>query len=139
MAELKTKAGDESFAAWLERQPEAKREDLRTLAATMEAATGEGPVVWGGKMVGFGRYRYAYASGRTGEWFVVGFAPRSDGLTLYLVSGFVGQEDLLARLGRHRTGECCLYVRRLSDLDGEALGELVARAVAAKEPERVRG
>lgn len=138
MAELKTKPGTMPVEAWMAALPEARRDDFRELSEMMTQATGEAPVVWGTKMLGFGRYRYTYASGRTGEWFVVGFAPRADGITLYLLSGLEAQADLLANLGRHRIGGSCLYVRRMADLDRGVLRQMLERAVAAKEPERVR-
>jgi hypothetical protein len=96
----------------------------------MRRATGAKPVLWGGWMVGFGTYHYRYASGREGDWFKVGFASGSRGLTVYLLSGMADDDDLLARLGRHRRTDVCLYVRRLDDVDLEVLDELITRSVA---------
>ncbi len=100
----------------------------------MQAATGEPPRLWG-KMVGFGRYRYRYASGHSGESFLVGFAPRPAEFSIYLMCDLAPAEQeqrdgLLARLGKHRMGKACLYVKRLSDIDLGVLRELIASAVA---------
>ncbi len=136
MAELKTKPSDDDVAAFIAAIPdETQRQDAATLAALMERATGSPPALWGGKMVGFGSYHYHYASGREGDWFVVGFAPRSRNLTLYIMNGFDGYTELLGRLGKHSTGKSCLYVKGLADLDLDVLTELVNRSVAAvREP-----
>jgi hypothetical protein len=85
--------------------------------------------MWGTSIVGFGTYRYRYASGREGDWPVTGFSPRARNLTVYVMSGFGGHEDLLARLGRHSTGMSCLYLDRLADVDLAVLEELVRRGV----------
>ena len=108
---------------------EGRREDCRALAGLMARATGAPAAMWGASIVGFGRYRYRYASGREGEWFLAGFAPRKNDLTLYLMSGFDGYEPLLARLGRHKTGKSCLYIKRLADVDPAVLEELVTASV----------
>jgi hypothetical protein len=85
--------------------------------------------MWGPSMVGFGKYRYRYESGREGEWFLTGFSPRKGALTLYLMAGFDGYEDLMARLGKYKTGKSCLYVKRLADLDLAVLRELITESV----------
>ena len=132
MAELKTKPSDEDVHAFIARIPdEAQRADAATLTELMQRVTGSRPTLWGGKIVGFGSYRYTYASGRQGDWFVIGFAPRSKNLTLYLISGFDEYPELLERLGKHSTGKSCLYVKRLADLDMAALTELLERSTAA--------
>ena len=96
----------------------------------MTELAGEPPALWGTSMVGFGSYSYTYASGRSGEWFAVGFAPRKQALTLYLMDGFGDYEELLARLGPHKTGKSCLHVKRLDDVDEAVLRELIARSLA---------
>jgi len=73
--------------------------------------------------VGFGNYHYCYGSGREGDWFVVGLSPRKANLTLYLVSGLDGHEELLKRLGKHKTGKGCLYIKKLDDIDLPTLKE----------------
>jgi hypothetical protein len=86
--------------------------------------------MWGPSIVGFDRYHYRYASGHEGESCVVGFSPRKGDLSIYLLGGFEGREELLAALGRHRIGKACLYVRRLADVDLAVLERLVALSVA---------
>jgi hypothetical protein len=111
-------------------EDEVRRADCRSLLGVMRDITGEEPQLWGSSMVGFGTYHYRYASGREGDYFKVGFSPRKANLTLYLMSGMVGYDDLLARLGPHKTGKSCIYVKRLDDLDREVLAELIERSVA---------
>ena len=131
MAEAKTQPTKVPFKRFLETVDEARRDDCRRLADMMQAATGAPPVIWGDSLVGFGQYRYVYASGRTGDWPVVGFSPRKSDLTLYLTSGFEGSEAILARLGKHKASKACLYIKRLSDVDEDALQELIATNVEA--------
>ena len=131
MAELKTKQTTASVDDFVSSIADAqRRDDCRALAALMQEVTQSPPSMWGESMVGFGRYRYTYASGRTGEWFVVGFAPRKQDLTLYIMGGFDQSEALLSRLGKHKTGKACLYIKRLADVDRVVLLELVAQSVA---------
>jgi hypothetical protein len=95
----------------------------------MERVTKARPKMWGGSMVGYGKYRYKYASGREGEWFTAGFSPRVQSLTLYIMSGFREYNALMKRLGKHKTGKSCLYVKRLEDVDLNVLEELIERSV----------
>jgi hypothetical protein len=95
----------------------------------MRKVTRAEPRMWGSGMVGFGEYHYRYASGREGDWFKVGFAPRTTRTTVYLMSGFAGYDDLLARLGTHSTGKSCLYLKRLSDVDLDVLTSLIRESV----------
>ncbi|HEX5534296.1 MAG TPA: DUF1801 domain-containing protein [Actinomycetales bacterium] len=130
MAQLKTQVTDESVDDFLDSiEPPDRREDARAVCALMRHVTGHEPRMWGAAMVGFGLYSYAYASGRRGEWFEVGFSPRKQNLTLYLSGGFERYEDLLARLGKHSTGKACLYVKRLANVDIDVLRELVQASV----------
>ena len=108
---------------------EARARDCRELVRLMRTATGETPRMWGPGIVGFGEYHYKYDSGREGDSFIIGFSPRKSELALYFVNGFATSADLLARLGRHKTGKSCLYVKRLDDLDRGALTELIERSV----------
>jgi hypothetical protein len=130
MAELKTRQTAASVDDFLRQiAGEERREDCRALVRLMSRVTGEPPRMWGPGMVGFGRYHYKYASGREGDWFLTGFAPRKLDLTLYIMAGFDRYGSLMARLGKHRTGKSCLYVKRLSDLDSDVLDELVTASV----------
>jgi hypothetical protein len=110
---------------------EARRKDCARLIALMKHATGEPPVLWGGSIVGFGSYLARYASGKSLDWPLVAFAARGTGLVLYVMPGFAGSKTLLQRLGPHRTGKSCLYVKRLADLDLEVLAALLEGSVQA--------
>lgn len=133
MAELKTKPTGADVTAFLNGvADEQKRRDCFTLVEMMRAATGAEPKMWGDAIVGFGTEHYRYASGREGDWPLIGFSPRKQNLTLYLMYGFEQHGDLLAKLGKHTTGKACLYVKRLSDVDMPTLRELVNLAVAER-------
>ena len=140
MAELKTKETRASVSAFLAaiEDPE-QRADARRIARLMREATGCRARLWGTSIVGFDRYHFRYASGREGDWPIVGFSPRKRELSVYLMSGFGGQAKRLARLGRHRKGKSCLYIRRLSDVDPDVLRELVVASVAAMRRKYPRG
>jgi hypothetical protein len=126
MAELKTQPNDRSVEEFLSGVADVrKRQDCFTLLALMQEVTGQAPRMWGDSMVGFGAYHYTYASGREGDWFVTGFSPRKQNLTLYIMAGFDQYDELMQRLGKHTTGKSCLYVKRLSDIDLSVLRELV--------------
>jgi len=126
MAGLKTKPTRESVSKFIRAIPDERlREDCQLLTTLMGEATGARPKMWGPSMVGFGCYHYKYASGREGDWFLTGFSPRKANLTLYIMSGFDEVEDLLAKLGKHKTGKSCLYVRSLEDLDLAVLKRLI--------------
>ena len=130
MAELKTKPNDQSVEAFLNAIPdEKKRQDCFTLLEIMRQVTQAEPVMWGDSIIGFGSYHYCYESGRQGDWFLTGFSPRVQNLTLYIMSGFDQYDALLAKLGKHTTGKACLYVKRLEDIDLPTLKELVRQSV----------
>jgi hypothetical protein len=132
MAENKTRATGADVGAFVDSVPDPqRREDARALCAVMERATGEPPRMWGPSIVGFGRYRYRYESGREGEAPPVGFSPRARELVLYLAAHSERTEALLARLGRHKGGKSCIYVKRLADLDEAVLEDLVADSYKA--------
>ncbi|MBD0322889.1 MAG: DUF1801 domain-containing protein [Aldersonia sp.] len=107
------------------------RADCMRLVTMMNAATGEPPVMWGSSMVGFGARHYQYASGHEGDTFLIGFAPRSKAITLYLTLNFGEHTETLARLGKHKLGKGCLYLTRLDDVDEKALAQLVTDSMAA--------
>lgn len=108
---------------------ERKKADSFTLLELMKSVTGEEPMMWGDSIIGFGRYHYRYKSGREGEWFLTGFSPRVQNLTLYIMSGFDEYEQLLDRLGKYRTGKSCLYINKLSDVDMTVLEKLIHLSV----------
>ena len=113
----------------------ARRADSHRLIEMMSAVSGEKPVLWG-TMIGFGSYHYTYASGHAGDAFLIGFAPRKAEFSIYLMGTYLPAEmarrdALLARLGKHRMGKACLYVKRLDDIDMDVLRELAGNSVAA--------
>ena len=131
MAELKTKPTGQDVEQFLNAIPdERQRRESFTLLELMRGATGEEPRMWGSSIVGFGSLQYSYASGRSGDWFVTGFSPRKQNLTLYISGGFARHEALLEQLGKHSLGKGCLYIKRLEDVDMAALDELVRRTLA---------
>lgn len=126
MTENKTKESDASVDAFLDAvENDERRGDCKTLLNLMAEVTGSEPRMWGTSLVGFGRYHYRYASGREGDWFITGFSPRKKALTLYIMPGFDGYDELMGRLGKHTSGKACIYVRRLDDIDLAVLKEVV--------------
>lgn len=131
MAELKTKVNEASVLEFLENVPdEKKRQDSLAVLEMMREVTGEEAKMWGTSIVGFGSYHYKYESGREGDMPLVGFSPRKQNLTLYIMPGFDRYEELMAKLGKHTTGKSCLYVKRLADVDRAVLRELVGQSYA---------
>ncbi len=130
MSELKTKPNDGSVAAYLNSiEHDRKRADSWKILELMQEVTGAEPKMWGDSIVGFGNYRYKYASGREGDWFLTGFAPRKQNLTLYIMAGFDQYDELLEKLGKHKTGKSCLYINKLADIDLDVLENLVHQSV----------
>ena len=130
-SELKTQPTDASVADFLAGvEPASRRTDAQTLATLLAEVTGETPVMWGTSIVGFGRYTYVNTTKKPADWPIIGFSPRKANLTVYIMPGFDGYEDLLARLGKHKTSVSCLYLNRLSDIDLEVLREMATRSVA---------
>ena len=130
MAELKTKRTDDDVAAFIASiEDDTTRADSEQLVELLAEVTGDSAAMWGKSIVGFGAYHYVYESGREGDWFKVGFSPRKQSLTLYLMSGFEQYGQLLERLGKHTTGKSCLYVKRLADIDMDVLTELATKSV----------
>lgn len=120
-----------AFADYLAAQPEARADDCRALAALMQRVSGHPPKMWG-RMVGFGHHHYVYDSGREGDIFEIGFASGAGGkgdISLYLNATGAERAALLARLGKHREGKGCVYIKRLSDVDAGVLAELCEAAL----------
>lgn len=138
MPALKTQKNDASVEAFLESvDPEKRREDSKVILKMMREVTGDEPSMWGASIIGFGSYRYKYADGRENAWFQTGFSPRKQNLTLYIMPGFDRYKELLARLGKYKTGKSCLYINKLEDVDFDVLRELVKESVkvmAASNP-----
>jgi Domain of unknown function (DU1801) len=118
-----------SVAVFLAAVPDRqRREDAQRLCVMMQEITGEPPVLWGTSIIGFGIYHYRYASGHEGDAPLAGFSPRRQRLAIYLLGGFADRyQPVLARLGPHETGKGCLYLKRLDDVDHDALRELIDR------------
>ena len=124
---VKTGASVDEFMAAVENK--RRREDGLALLEMMKNVTGLEPEMWGPSIIGFGSYHYRYDSGREGDMPLTGFSPRSRSLSLYFMSGFDNYEELLGKLGKHRTGASCLYINKLADVDMDVLRELVAQSV----------
>jgi hypothetical protein len=127
MAELKTKATNASVDKFLaDVKDEQRRQDCLTVAKMMQQATKAEPKMWGPSIVGFGAMTYRYATGRELEWFRIGFSPRKDSLTLYIMPGVESYPQHLAKLGKYTTGKSCLYIKKLADVDQAVLKKLIA-------------
>ena len=130
MAELKTQQNDQSVEEFLNQvADEKRRRDSFAIVQLMAEVTGKEPKMWGSSMVGFGSYHYCYASGREGDWPLTAFSPRKQDLTLYIMAGFERYGELLNRLGKHKVGKACLYIKRIEDIDLSTLKELIERSV----------
>ena len=132
MAELKTKENDLDVEDFLNAiANENKRKDSFALAKLIKKVTGYKPKMWGTSIVGFGSYHYKYASGHEGDAALIGFSPRKQSFTLYLMCGFHGQGELMKKLGKHKTGKGCLYINNLRDIDTGVLSELIKISMEA--------
>ncbi|MBT8099096.1 MAG: DUF1801 domain-containing protein [Gammaproteobacteria bacterium] len=130
MAEAKTKQNNASVSGFLGKiGDKQQRADAKKLAAMMRAATGSRAKMWGSAIIGFGSYHYKYASGREGDWPIVGFSPRKANLSVYIMPGFSKFDALMSKLGKYKTGKSCLYIRRLSDVDEKILQRLINESV----------
>ena len=128
--ELKTKVNDASVTKYIEGvADEQKRNDSFEILKLMKQVTKVEPKMWGASIIGFGSYHYKGASGREGDWFLTGFSPRKQALTVYLNHGFDAHKDLLKKLGKYKTGMGCLYINKLDDVDRKVLKELVTASV----------
>lgn len=138
MAELKTKETAESVSAFINKiADQSRREDCLAVIDIMRKVTKEEPKMWGTSIVGFGRYRYKYESGREGEWPITAFSPRKGDLTLYIMGGFDKFSDLMNSLGKYKTGKSCLYIKKLADVDVNVLKKLVTKSVNLKAGKRI--
>lgn len=130
MAELKTKKTKESVDKFLASvQDESTRQDCLAIAGIMKKISGTKPKMWGSSIVGFGDYRYKYASGREGDWFITGFSPRKGNISIYLMPGLEVFKDTLGNLGKHKEGKGCLYIKSLNDIDTNVLKTLIKNSL----------
>lgn len=125
MAEIKTKPTNADVIAFLKsRDDNEKIEDCLQLLQMMKEITNQEPVMWGDSIVGFDRYAYTNSRGEVNYWPMIGFSPRKQNLTLYIMTGFDRYEDVLKKLGKHSTGKGCLYIKKLKDVDKKILREI---------------
>jgi len=130
MAELKTKPNDGSVLDFLAKiEDESKRDDCYEIMNMMEEVSKDQPKMWGTSIIGYGTYRYKYASGREGEWMRIGFSPRKQNLTLYLMAGVERNEEILSRIGKYKNGKSCFYIKKLDDIDRDVLRELMVASL----------
>lgn len=126
MSENKTLPNNKSVISFLNSiDNEEKRKDAYTLLDLFKGITSERAVMWGESIIGFGSYHYRYDSGREGDMPMTGYSPRKLNFSIYIMTGFSKQEQLLAKLGPHKTGKSCLYIKRLSNIDLDVLSELI--------------
>ena len=130
MAENKTKPSAKSVPKFLEQIVDPVRKaDSIAVSLLMERLTGSKPKMWGDSIVGFGEYQYTYASGRKGDWFLAGFSPRKQYLTLYIMGFLESYKDILQNLGKFKHGKGCLYVKKLEDIDVKVLETLITNSI----------
>lgn len=124
-----TKVKVEDFLSAVEHP--TRKEDGFELLRIMKEITKEKPIIWGQSIVGFGSYHYKYATGREGDMPLVGFSPRKQRLSVYIMPGFEEYKDLLGKLGKHKTGKACLYINKLADVDISILKEIIKKSIEA--------
>lgn len=125
MAELKTKVNDASVTQFLDSMDESKRADSYKILEIMQKATKQEPRMWGSSIVGFGDYHYVSDSGREGDWFLAGFSPRKQNLTVYSPGAHWEQYEELPQLGKYTMGKGCLYIKKLDDVNLPMLRQLI--------------
>jgi len=130
MSQLKTRQNNSSVAAFIAGiEDRDKQKDCRVVMSLMREATGRRARMWGNSIVGFGSYHYRYKSGREGDWFVTGFSPRKQNLTIYIMPGFSKYDHVMKKLGKHKVAKSCLYIKSLADVDIKVLTQLIAQSV----------
>ncbi len=139
MSDVKTKKNEASVEGFLKSaENDKRREDSFVVLDLMKEVTGEKPTMWGTSIVGFGSYHYKGASGREGDWMKVGFSPRKQNMTLYIMDGFDSYDSLLQKLGKYKTGKSCLYINKLEDVDQTVLRKLVQQSFKSMSGESPR-
>ena len=131
MSEYKTRKNDSDVERCLSSvENTARKADGLALLEMMREITGDDGSMWGDSLVGFGQYDYTYASGQSGSWFAIGFSPRKQNTTVYIMPGFEEYTDLLEQLGKHKLGKSCLYINKLADVDLGVLKQLIQKSYA---------
>ncbi len=129
MAENKTKPTKDSATAFLNKIKDKQlRDDCFAILEMMQKVSNCEPVMWGSAIIGFGTYHYVYESGREGDTVVIGFSPRKQNISIYLMGGLNIVEDELSKLGKYKTGKGCLYIKSLSDVNAGVLKKILAKA-----------
>src|SRR3990170_3088161 len=130
MAQMKTRKTGQNVDNFLKKGVDvARRDDCYKIMQLMKDVTQNQPEMWGESIIGFGDYHYKYESGTEGDWFLIGFSPRKQNLTLYISAGFEKYGELLSKMGKYKTGKSCLYINKLSDINSEVLRELASESV----------
>ncbi len=134
MAEAKTKLTEQTVDSFLANVADDQvRADCYTIIKLMEKASGEPPKMWGPAIIGFGSYHFKYDSGREGDICTIGFSPRKGKITLYVLCGFQGQEQVLEKLGKHKAEGGCLYIKKLTDVNVDVLDGLIKQSFEFKK------
>jgi Domain of unknown function (DU1801) len=134
---IKTQKTERSVSEFLATVGEdARRQDCEAIVRIMERAVKAPPKMWGSSIIGFGDYSYQTANGKENDWFLSGFSPRKQDLTLYIMAGFDRYDALMAKLGKYKTGKSCLYIKRLADIDATILEDLIGASVARMKASR---
>ncbi len=133
MAANKTLRNDGDVVSFLNGiDNEQKRKDCFRIVELMEEISGSKPEMWGDSIVGFGNFRYKYSSGREGDWFLTGFSPRKQNITLYLMNDFSQFKEILDGMGKYKTAKSCLYIKKLADVDESRIRKLIELSVDNK-------
>ena len=129
MVELKTKENNASVKNFIGSvKDKEKRDDSFELLKIFQKITGKKPKMWGESIIGFGKIHYKYASGREGDWMATGFSPRKQNISLYILSGFKERDELLKKLGKHKTGRACLYIKNLKEINLSVLKKIIEKS-----------
>jgi len=129
MYELKTKINDKNVLDFLNNvENKRRKDDALVVLEIMSRLTKEEAKMWGDSIIGFGTYKYSNSTGKEFEWMKIGFSPRKQSLTLYIMNGYEHYVELLQRLGKHKLGKSCLYINKLDDIDLSVLEELISHS-----------
>ena len=130
MKQNKTQRTDNSVSLFLDQiEPEQKRKDSHALVALMSQITAEKPKLWGTSIIGFGDYHYKYKSGREGDWFLTGFSPRKNALTVYLMCDLSHEGLNFDGLGKYKLSKGCLYFKKIEDVDLNVLTQIIKDSI----------
>jgi len=138
MSYLKTKENNEDVFNYLNTvECATKKEDCFQLVEKLESISGFKAKMWGNRIVGFGSYTYKTKAGKEGEWFLIGFTPNKDKISLHLMHGLENETVLLSKLGKHKIGKGCLYIKKLVDVDMTILNELMTTSYKSNKADKL--